>query len=383
LLQIKKRLLKLKRQTTDEIGFVLESIGKNAPHQKTGIWNLKDRTEQRARWATWAKTASATDMETGESISMSEVIEITRTHRFNEVYAFLKGIEKSAVHAGLDWCFAVLTAPPRFHPNPQFGSSKWDGSLPVDAHKFIAAKWKQAADELRLKHDIFLAGFRSPEAHADGCAHLNVVFFCHSSELKTVQDTVRKHFDWHKSAAEFRVNDGRAKFASYAMKYAIKSLHAEDTSSDDAWYSTWNIRRYQFFGVPSLSTWRTLRSIKNAPDNWTAQEESIWRAARRGDAAEFIELNGGLNIKQKSRPMQATTKSENEIKTKTVTSRGETIFSASKAVWRITRSPSIPSENGILTVILKLSKKDEDRTKTQKSTPLKSDMDCRNEVFRC
>jgi hypothetical protein len=383
LLQIKKRLLKLKRQTTDEIGFVLESIGKNAPHQKTGIWNLKDRTEQRARWATWAKTASATDMETGESISMSEVIEITRTHRFNEVYAFLKGIEKSAVHAGLDWCFTVLTAPPRFHPNPQFGSSKWDGSLPVDSHKFIAATWKQATDELRLKHDIYLAGFRSPEAHQDGCTHLNVVFFCAPSELKTVQDVIRKHFDWHESAVEFRTNDGRAKFASYAMKYAIKSLHAEDTSADDAWYSTWGIRRYQFFGVPSLSTWRTLRSIKNAPDNWTAQEESIWRAARRGDAAEFIDLNGGLNVKQKNRPLSATTKSENETKTKTVTSNSEVIFADSKPVWRITRSPLIPFENGILKVILKLSEENEDRTKTQKSTPLKSDLDCRNEVCRC
>lgn len=320
---------------------------------------------------------SATNPETGEQICISEIVKKQKDNRKNEVYCLMKGIEKLAIQDGLDWCFAVLTAPPQYHPNPSFSSSKWDGSMPVDSHNFISALWKKTTDELRLKHEINLAGFWSSESHQDGCAHRNVVFFCHPSELKTVEETTRKYFSWHEKAVEFRKNNGGAKFASYAMKYALKSLNCEVGDPEKTWHSVHSIRHYQFFGIPNLSTWRTLRSLtpeekkeKEKEKAWTKKEESIWRAARRGDAATFTQLNGGLGVKQKDRPLKAKTESKDSIKKIEVISEGEIIFESSRATWKILSTPRKPNKDGKLTVILKLSKEPQNQTPDPRFTGL-------------
>ena len=208
---------------------------------------------------------------------------------------------------------------------------------------------------------------------------MNIMFFCAPADMKIVQSVIRSKFDWHESAAKFMQNDGRSKFASYCTKYALKSLADEGTEANptDAWYSVWAIRRYQFFGIPNLSTWRELRKIEDFETNKTPLAASIWRAARRGDGAAFISLNGGLNIKMKDRPVRAETSTiTNSIRQSTksteVELRGEVIYRSSRPAWRITLNRSTPRKANKfagLGVILQLSKENQNPTQNPKTQP--------------
>lgn len=362
-LQLKKKIRKIKLRTNDEYAHIAKLIGRDASHQKTGSWNIKEREKQRERWSDFAANSTVYDPSSGESVRLSAVVEAAKKKRLSETYTLSKGLQICAERLELQWCFAVLTAPPHFHPNPTTGKNSWDGSLACDSHKFILNLFRKACDELRLVHNIKLCGFRSPEAHQDSTAHQNVFFYCHKDEMQTVQKVLRKFWDWHEKAIDFkdqtqlkRIDKKPAKFASYCMKYAMKALAHDAVTADDAWYSTYSIRRIQFFGIPALTTWRTLRSLKESPDLKSHLVTEIWRAARRGDAATFIELNGGLCVSKKERPLHVKVERENNTKTTTIFFREKLIFCSSRECWRIDTKRSHANVYQGFGVILKLPK---------------------------
>lgn len=266
------------------------------------------------KWESWIREwRPVRDAQDG-IYRMSDISEMTKNRRAAEVYALLRGIQTCAEAEGLSWMMATLTAPPAFHANPKNGHSTWDGeSTPADAQRFIAGKWRSIQRALS-NHGINIAGFRAAEAHADGCAHWHVITYCDPARMQEVQKIIRKRFSWHKDACDFIEGDpSKGEFASYAMAYALKALRGE-AGELDAWYSVWGIRRYQFLGVPHLQTWRELYKLKDAPADERAA--TVWRAVKKGDAATFISMNGGLCCKQSDRPIRATVETDEVLETK-------------------------------------------------------------------
>ena len=103
------------------------------------------------------------------------------------------------------------------------------------------------------------------------------------------------------------IDASKGKATSYLFKYLTKSLSSfaelhGDQAAIDAWRATWGIRAFQFFGIPPKKDWRLFRKLNKAPAD--ARLKGAWYAAKRGDAAAWIGLSGGLCIKRKDRPIK-------------------------------------------------------------------------------
>lgn len=321
-----------------------------SPHCSAFEKGLRDQQKTR-----WQKFGEETVLKKGDAeISMRTIMNGAQKKRAAEVYALSKGLEKYAKNAGKTWAFITLTAPPQMHPNPSEGRSSWDGTLPIQAHKWLHKAWRRAEARLR-KAGIIVTGVRVCEPHQDGCPHWHLLVFADAAEMEEIEKILREQKEcphWKtKKGLAFVLDDGRASAASYLFKYILKSLSSTEAlegehGSVDAWRSTWGIRSMQWIGMPPVGLWRALRAEPEAPitegnqcciyqiddfSSWAAMEaqkqaqraarserdilaqtrlSAAWRAARRGDGATFIGLAGGTNVKRGDRPIAAKTESD-------------------------------------------------------------------------
>jgi hypothetical protein len=225
---------------------------------------------------------------------------VTAEKRLAEMEAVTAGIQKEAEAQGLVWASCVVTLPPEFHPNPSKGKNSWNGTMPGEAMKVLMDRFASARAVLNNKK-IKLAGMRTVESHQDGCPHVNFLIYYAPKHQKKVKAAFKSAFGKSEKLCRFmpgKTGAGAAKFATYATKYIKKYIKGGADLDDacleeQAWASAWSIRRFQFFGIPSLTNWRSLRSSSVTPQDYATAE--LWVAARAGDFDEYIRLNGGLN----------------------------------------------------------------------------------------
>ena len=237
------------------------------------------------------------------------------------------GIDKYAKSAGMEAVLITLSALPKFHPNPSIGANSWTGEMPDKGHRWIMRNFERVRARL-AKKDITISGVRSAEAHQDGCSHVHVMAWANPTQIEAIIQEFKKTKGWKKEpGAQFVIIKNNetlgkkaATAASYVLKYILKTLTTTGTTTDadrdDAWRSTWGIRGVQFFGIPTLDSWRTLRAAK-ATDIITATPliAAAWAAARGGRYAAFLEMDGGLGCKKKDRPIQIKTQTDDEART--------------------------------------------------------------------
>jgi hypothetical protein len=314
-LSIRRSIRREMKQSTAKINTLLGLVGANSnkictPHE------IEIRNGQKARWREFGKK---TVLRRGdEEVSMLDVMKAAGKKKLAEVYTLTKGLEAYAKAAGLTWAFVTLTAPPRMHSNPSHGKNTWDGTTPVEAHKWIREQWHGAEARLR-KLGIVISGLRVVEPHQDGTPHWHALVFAHPEEMGTIEAELRSCApEWAAEAGlKFVTNNGKASAATYCFKYVLKTIgNVEKLDGElgavDAWRSTWGIRSFQWFGMPSVALWRSLRAVKEAPTD--PDVAGMWHAAKRGDAHAFIGLAGGLNVKKKARPVSVTQRSDEHEK---------------------------------------------------------------------
>ena len=403
--KLRRQLKKIRARTYQEFYLAAEMIGKNKKFQIAGAQNVEIKKSQDEKNREWAENSTITDPSTGEILTLSEVQKHAQKKYGAELFAYIHGLDQIAREDGLKGLFIVLTAPPQFHAMPQSNDgSKWDGSQPVDGHKFLLRKWKQIKDELRHDYEILLAGYRGPEAHADATTHHNHCVFVKPGQIGIVREVIKKHFDWSDRAAVISPLSEK-KGGLYALFYSIKFAFGDAetdtpaTAASRSWYSTNGIRKSQFYGVPARSTYRELRKLSDSPDPSNALVSSQWRAARSGNAALYIRLNGGLNIKQADRPLRGKTETREQVKTTIFEFRDQIIYRAEKKCWLIelrtktkptslqaapvgavenAATPSKPNNGGEFPVILKMTK----RSQTQTQNPRFPDPEPPNGLLR-
>lgn len=103
------------------------------------------------------------------------------------------------------------------------------------------------------------------------------------------------------------------------MKYVMKTLgNGKDGSEQqddkqDTWRSAWGVRAIQWIGMPTKQTWETLRRL---PSELVRDPmlSLIRYAAKENNFALFLELNGGVGIKQKDRTVRTRIQPDRKLK---------------------------------------------------------------------
>ena len=319
--RLRRYLRKAARQKKEMWALSLGLVGGHTGgNRAVSDMTLDHRQQQIEAQQEWASRTTIT-LADGKEIELSKIMKQTKKNRLAEIITVVKGIEQQAKSDGLVAVFVTLTALPKFHPNPQKGKKSWDGSTPEKGKKWLMGQWVRTRSRL-TKIGIQAVGVRATEAHADGCPHMHLMIWVRPDQVEAVEREFRKSPGWNiEAGAKFviiEMGEGKASAASYILKYIMKTLSATgDTTADrdDAWRSTWAVRAIQFFGIPTLDLWRTLR--KSKPEE-ILDADPLVAAARAaaigGRYAAFLELCGGLNIKKSDRPLQVQTE-KNETAT--------------------------------------------------------------------
>lgn len=272
----------------------------------------RTRRQQRRRWDKFSDNIQFKNKADGNQISLTNIRRGAARGRFAELYTFCKGLELTAKANGFGWMAVTLTTPGRFHPNPAGAAGKWDGSSPLESHRFIHRGWRRVRDVLR-KNEIDTAGFRVTEPHRDGCAHWHAMVMFHKNDQAEVERAIRGQFRGERAAHIEIGDDHKGSFSNYCFKYLQKTLTDSDSDSGedkyaeqaDAWRGIWGVRAFQFWGMPSFGAWRTLRRIGEPPSD--KRLAMAWRAARGGDIQKFVALAGGVCVRVRDRPIRTCT----------------------------------------------------------------------------
>lgn len=330
----RRRLRNQIDRSREHFARIMKTVGKKTQHVcAIGLATKEDQAKFNDRHLAKCHVV----MDGGETVSLLTLRDNAIKSRMAEMYAMQKGLEKLAVKAGHILGFATLTLPGEYHANPhsEHRASIWNGSTIREAHDVLQDAWEL----LRAKchqDGVVLSGGRCEEPHKDGTPHRHHFFYIDPAHMPVVEEHLLSLQDtmgsidlrWIQATdnglpdTHIKMRDGevlervevrcakRASPASYVMKYVYKGLNAK-MSSEKAWRSIQGIRAMQWFGVPPLGLWRTLRTttLHHTED---AALHLLARYAKNGDYCSFVEQLGGLGIKQKNRPYQMKPLSKEE-----------------------------------------------------------------------
>lgn len=280
------------------------------------------------------------------------VIGQTIKKRVSEMFCAATGVQAIAEEYEMRWASVVVTLEAVKHPNPKNGRSCWDGTTPKQSNKLFSKRFARVRAML-AKKGITLVGLWTREAHGDATPHVNYLIYFKIGEEAVVEAAFNKHFSHSNNAIEFKIGEKAtyidengvekkaASFSSYAMKYFMKFLSEEPdekTLEESAWASTWGIRRFGFFGLPSIQIWRRMRKSEHSIKH-SVELEELRLACRSNNFAEFIRLCGGLGIKRSKRDFQTIRENDIVIGVKHVKSDTEFI-NKRLGEWSITKETS-------------------------------------------
>jgi hypothetical protein len=226
----------------------------------------------------------AVNQTTGEVCPMPDLIDASLANPANRRRALMvriKGIEVHASGKGHVGLFLTITCPSRMHPRSSktgAANQAYDGTWPTKAHKYLCRVWSRAL-RAAAHQGMHPYGLRVVEPHHDACPHWHVLVFIDGSQADAFASLVRTYAlrdSPNEAGAQVRrciverIDPTKGSAVGYVAKYVSKSIDGEgvesDTESDGdgrqtarrqiAWARTWNVRQFQFFGVPTITPTR-------------------------------------------------------------------------------------------------------------------------------
>ena len=303
--------------------------------------------------------------EAGQHYSLAELSALSPSNpaiRGGELMTRIRGAEEYADAHGHFGQFLTLTAPSKYHAMRLVnrGARSWaernptfNGADPRECQQMMLALWKRVLAKLDRKK-IKRYGLRVVEPHHDGTPHWHMLVWTEDEATACALVEVIREY-WlsedgnERGAKENRVDVKRMEAggaAGYVAKYIAKNVGhialaehmdvvmgqeiqmrlgldqpeqpaPQDTHGMaaqrrvDAWASTWGIRQFQAFGMPSVTVWRELRRVsKDQPQQLDLfcpeTQRSIQRAYQachrhgeiRADWRMFMESMGGHSCKR-------------------------------------------------------------------------------------
>lgn len=294
---LRRQLRKAFRQANETAALCLKKVGKRAENYVSDLTLLHRKHQLNAQNAWIKQTYCQSDSKT---IPLIQCIR-SPYEKFCEMYALIQGLDKYYTQKGYIAVMVTITLPARFHPNPSFGTNRWDGSSPIAAHASFTENWALCRTALS-DAEIDIHGLKVTEAHTDGCPHYHILFFVEPGKYERLVEIINEYFAHSSSAVDFKLIDrSKGSAAGYMLKYLMKNisgtnvgemLEQSTTDRNDAFRSTWGIRAFQFFGIlhGKVTLWRELRRLETQPNDEEHLAKSLWRAARGTRADLFIAL---------------------------------------------------------------------------------------------
>jgi hypothetical protein len=330
-----------------EISRILMMLSPLKPYSSD--WLLSHYKHKDAKTLRFLEAMGIFDADEKLVCSLKEAFDSSVSNRKNRVVELIvraKGVCSLAENMGLQGYFIVLTCPSRFHSVRTVKNSKtgkafhlenpqWvENGMPTvrDSHQWLLDTFTRVRKRLD-KLDITIPGLRTVEPHADGCVHWNILFYSQSEHLDTVlsifkEEAFRDSPD-EKGAKQHRikmtaVDPDKGDGFSYIIKYITKMAGFEDSKGISGlndkysgasfqnavqrvsvWSRVSGIRLFQFFGCPSVTVYRQLRTLRNPlkkgdislghfTDDEKCELEELRLAADSGDFLRYIELSGGF-----------------------------------------------------------------------------------------
>jgi len=281
-----------------------------------------------------------------------------RDKALSELYTILKGMEKLAKAARLRWARVVVTLPSHYHSNPQNNHGSWDYTMPDESTKLLQEKWELVRSRLAY-YGITSSGVWTRELMGDATPHCNFMLFFEPGTEDQVKREFCEVFGYDKPGVDFMLGqEGKdcASFATYCIKYFFKFFVSDEDvhnlnegMRDAAGFSAFGIRRYGFFGIPSLGQWRELRKLRQPPK--TPKLKKLWNAARGGRADEWIALSGGLAVSRGKRPVKSI-RAENRIigveVPKTAKAAAESVITSTPGTWKIIKCKTLMANQKLM-----------------------------------
>lgn len=265
-------------------------------HRRRWAYASEDTVErrcgQRRRQRESIARAVIEDVESGETISMADVVAgsvASPEIRRGELMTRVRGCDEYAELKGWVCEFWTLTTPSRYHARRVVGQAveanpSWEGATPRDAHRWLMAVWARARSAW-ARRDLRIMGMRTAEPHHDATPHWHVIVYGSARDVRYARRLLRV-YALRDCADEPGARKHRYRYlratgvagAAYAAKYVAKNIDGRgvvgDSDSDesgspvnkllarvDAWAAAWRIRQFGFFGAATVTAWRTLRRV--------------------------------------------------------------------------------------------------------------------------
>lgn len=355
------------RKAFEAVALAARLVGGD-PRNKQRICSAASRGRrgaQLARQDQWLSEHAAVDTVTGQSFELP-CTDRKRKKGLAEVQTYCSGFDPIIEQDQLEFAAVIISARGEWHSNPlntptfandrkaaarirrlrrthkinqRDGATSWNGQLPDETSRWFADGWQHVRSRL-AKFDITQSGIQTGEGNQDGTPHKNYLVIFPKGEAAQVERAFREVFGHSKNAVKFTPGNGAAKFSTYATKYFNKHFNGwgvdEAADAEETTAAAFGFRRRNFFGLPPLSLWREMRRLRDCPTEappallaaWKAANgcpsdpeaaaAGAWRAARRGDAATFFRLCGGLACKRSQRPIRTWREPVEGMKTEQV-----------------------------------------------------------------
>ncbi|NQV68847.1 MAG: replication endonuclease [Pseudohongiella sp.] len=246
-------------------------------------------------------------------------------NRRNELMARLSGFDVTAKKLNHTGLFITITCPSRMHP--RFKSSgdinpKYDLTTPKQAQQYLCKLWARIRTKLN-NNGIHIYGFRVSEPQHDGTPHWHLLLYTAPKHVKRIMREIKSYAlqdsSDERGASKIRCNyklidwtkgTGVGYIAKYISKnidgmHLDKDLHGESAEQSakrvTAWASVHGIRQFQQFGGPTVTSWRELRKIDQAPEGILSDARE---AADLGNWELFTEIFGGIECRRKDQRVQ-------------------------------------------------------------------------------
>ena len=349
----RRKLRKIQAVTIEQLARDLRLVHKKASAyvSQPTIQNRRDRKRKSEQIMSDLFVVPNESNPFEEFETLQSIIERSHTsgkQQAAELMVRIRGFEELADMHGHRGEFYTLSAPSRFHSVHHTGipNKKYNGSTPQDAQEYFNDIWKRAR-ALFAKQDLRPYGFRVVEPHHDGCPHWHMLLFMEKGEAKQVRSILRKLCtqdtpdEFKTTSTRFKaiaINKNKGSAAGYIAKYITKAvtgdcidkvtcsqagemnvLPADAAERASTWASTFNIRRFQQIGGPSVSLWRELRrlgqgeqgkcevanAMKTTLDTVSKYAlEKVRQAADSSDWKAFCLAMGGVQVKRKDQTLR-------------------------------------------------------------------------------
>ncbi len=266
----------------------LTAIQRGAVHKHASPYvsdkALRRHERHSARMVEQMAALEAINQTTGETCPMPDLIDASLANPANRRSALMvriKGIEVHARTKGHVGLFLTITCPSRMHPRSSVtgaANPAYDGTWPTKANKYLGRVWSnamRAAD----RRGIEPYGLRVVEPHHDACPHWHVLAFVPADQADdlaslmrryALRDTPNEPGAQERRFTVERIDPTKGSAAGYVAKYVSKSIDGEGVDKDTesgkdghstarrqiAWARGWNIRQFDFFGVPPITPTR-------------------------------------------------------------------------------------------------------------------------------